>query len=63
MLRPLDSKVSRPRRHDCLGTVPTGFEAFGQEAIPSLIQRLEAVWKVLWSKGIDREQMIARSML
>jgi hypothetical protein len=45
------------------GIVPTGFEAFGQEEIPSLVQRLEAVWKVLWAKGIDREQLIARSML
>ena len=45
------------------GIVPTGFEAFAQEEIPSLIQRLEGVWKILWSKGIDREQLIARSML
>jgi hypothetical protein len=45
------------------GIVPTGFEAFEQEAIPSLIKRLEAVWEVLWAKGIDREQLIARSML
>jgi hypothetical protein len=45
------------------GIVPTGFEAFAQEEIPSLIQRLEGVWKILWSKGIDREHLIARSML
>jgi hypothetical protein len=45
------------------GIVPTGFEAFGQEEIPSLNRRLESVWKVLWSKGIDRELLIARSML
>lgn len=45
------------------GIVPTGFEAFAQEQIPSLIQRLENVWKILWSKGIDRDQLIARSML
>jgi len=45
------------------GIVPTGFEAFAQEEIPSLIQRLENVWEILWSKGIDREQLIARSML
>ena len=45
------------------GIVPTGFEAFAQEEIPSLIQRLENVWKILWSKGIDRDQLIARSML
>lgn len=45
------------------GIVPTGFEAFEQEEIPSLIGRLEDIWKALWSKGIDREQLIARSML
>ena len=45
------------------GIVPTGFEAFAQEEIPTLVQRLENIWKILWSKGIDREQLIARSML
>jgi len=45
------------------GTVPTGFEPFTQEEIPALIHRLESVWKVLWSKGVDREQLIARGML
>ncbi|MFZ0242591.1 MAG: hypothetical protein WAL90_13175 [Desulfobacterales bacterium] len=45
------------------GIVPTGFEAFGQEEIPSLIRRLEDVWKILWSKGIDRELLIARGMI
>ena len=45
------------------GIVPTGLEAFTQEEIPSLVQRLESVWKILWSKGIDREQLIARAML
>ena len=45
------------------GIVPTGFEAFAQEEIPSLIRRLEDMWKILWSKGIDREQLISRSMI
>jgi len=45
------------------GIVPTGFEAFSQEELPSLIQRLETAWGFLWSKGIDKKQMIARSML
>ena len=45
------------------GIVPTGSEVFSQEEIPSLIQRLENVWKVLWSKGVDREHLMARSML
>ena len=45
------------------GIVPTGVEAFIKEETPTMIQRLEDVWKILWSKGVDREQMIARSMV
>lgn len=45
------------------GIVPTGFEAFAREDVPSLIQQIENVWKILWSKGIDQELIIARSML
>jgi hypothetical protein len=45
------------------GIVPTGFEAFSKEEVPSLVQHLENVWKTLWSKGVDREQLIERSML
>jgi hypothetical protein len=45
------------------GIVPTGLEAFQKEETASLIRRLEAVWQILWSKGVDREQMIAGSML
>jgi hypothetical protein len=45
------------------GIVPTGFEAFLKEEVPSLIQHIENVWKILWSKGVDREQLIQRSML
>jgi hypothetical protein len=45
------------------GIVPTGFEVFAGEEIPSLIARLEMVWKVLWSKGVDRELLVSRSML
>jgi hypothetical protein len=45
------------------GIVPTGMEAFAREEIPSLIERLEGVWQMLWSSGIDRELMLGRSML
>ena len=45
------------------GIVPTGFEAFEKEGIHSMIQHLEKVRKLLWSKGVDRERMIAKSML
>ena len=37
--------------------------AFAREEIPSLVRHLENVWEILWSKGIDRQQLIARSML
>ena len=45
------------------GIIPTGLETYQKEDIPSMIKRLENVWQILWSKGIDRDQMIARSML
>jgi len=45
------------------GIVPTGFEPFAKEEIPSLIARIEGVWRILWSKGIDRDQIVAQSML
>jgi hypothetical protein len=45
------------------GIVPTGFEAFAREEIPSLVERLETVWQILWAKGVDREQMLAQSMI
>ncbi len=45
------------------GIVPTGFEAFEKEEIGSLTDQLESVWRVLWDKGIDRDHMLARSML
>ena len=45
------------------GIVPTGFEDFEKEETLTMIQHLENVWKILWSKGVDREQMINRSMI
>ncbi len=45
------------------GIVPTGFEAFAQEEIPGLLQRLETIWNTLTAKGIDRELLISRAML
>jgi hypothetical protein len=45
------------------GIVPTGFEAFAREEIPSLIERLETIWEIIWAKGVDREQMLAQSMI
>ncbi len=45
------------------GIVPTGFETFAQEDIPSMILRLEEVWKILEGKGIDRQQMLENSLL
>lgn len=45
------------------GIVPTGFEAFAKEEIPTLVGRLETIWKTLWTKGIDRDLLISRAML
>ena len=45
------------------GIVPTGFELFDKEGPASLIQRLEAVWRVLAGKGIDRQFLLTRSLL
>jgi len=45
------------------GIVPTGFETFAQEDPSSLIGRLEAVWDLLSKRGVDKDLLIARSML
>ena len=45
------------------GIVPTGMETFSQEDLPSLIACLEAVWEALSKKGVDRDRLIAHSML
>jgi hypothetical protein len=45
------------------GLVPTGFEAFGQESQDHLIEHLENVWRTLWDAGIDRDQLLAQSLL
>jgi hypothetical protein len=45
------------------GIVPTGFETFERENIPSLISRLEEVWSVLSKKGIDTGSLVERSLL
>ncbi|WP_373499893.1 hypothetical protein [Desulfococcus sp.] len=45
------------------GIVPTGFEAFAKEDIPSLTAQLEGVWEILGKKEIDRDFLLSRSML
>lgn len=45
------------------GIVPTGFENFTKESVPSLIQRLETVWNILEKKGIDKTWLLGRSLL
>lgn len=45
------------------GMVPTGSEVYDREELSSLIDRLEEAWKALWSRGIDSELMIRRSLL
>lgn len=45
------------------GMVPTNFEPFEKEDIPSLIARLEDIWSALDKKGIDRDFLFSRSLL
>lgn len=45
------------------GMVPTNFEPFEKESIDSLESRLVELWDKLGRKGIDRELLLARSML
>lgn len=45
------------------GIVPTNFEPFSKESIPSLEARLEQVWSVLEKAGIDRGLLLSRSLL
>ena len=45
------------------GIVPTGFENFEKEDLPSMISRLESVWDVLTKKGIDKQHLLSKSLL
>ena len=45
------------------GIVPTNFEPFEKESMDSLEEILESSWEKLWQKGIDRDLMLARSLL
>ena len=45
------------------GIVPANTEPFDQENMSTLVERLESVWLVLDSKGIDRDLLISRSLL
>ncbi len=45
------------------GLVPTNFEPFEKESEDSLQNMLETLWEKLWAKGIDRDRMLAQSLL
>ncbi len=45
------------------GIVPTNAEPFGNEDIDSLERRLTDLWDLLGQRGVDREEMLANSML
>lgn len=45
------------------GLVPTNYEPFEAESAQSLAGRLEEIWSILSSKGIDRDWLLARSLL
>jgi len=45
------------------GLVPTNFEPFGAENAASLTDRLEGIWSALAGKGIDKDFLLARSLI
>jgi hypothetical protein len=45
------------------GIVPTNFEPFEKEQIITLEKRFESIWDTLIKKGIDRDILIAQSLL
>ncbi|MDY6823653.1 MAG: hypothetical protein SWH68_07650 [Thermodesulfobacteriota bacterium] len=47
----------------CWGIVPTNMEPFSAETMETLIARLEDVWQRLIKKGVDRDRMLAQSLL
>ncbi|MCF8037083.1 MAG: hypothetical protein K9K62_09445 [Desulfobacteraceae bacterium] len=45
------------------GLVPTNVEPFEKESTDSLENLLESVWSGLYARGVDREQLLAQSLL
>ncbi|MFP3980266.1 MAG: hypothetical protein ACLFUY_02645 [Desulfobacterales bacterium] len=45
------------------GLVPTNVEPFEKESTDSLEHLLESVWSGLYARGVDREQLLAQSLL
>jgi hypothetical protein len=45
------------------GLIPTCFESFDKESQDHLMVYLESLWPTLWAAGIDRDQMLAQSLL
>jgi len=45
------------------GLVPTNFEPFAAENAASLTGRLEEIWTILGRKGIDKDFLLARSLI
>ncbi|MFP4454014.1 MAG: hypothetical protein ACLFNW_11465 [Desulfobacterales bacterium] len=47
----------------CWGLVPTNTEPFENESEDSLEDMLETLWKKLYAKGVDRDQLLSQSLL
>lgn len=45
------------------GIVPTNMEPFASETMDSLADQLESVWRDLAAKGVDRDRMLAQSLI
>lgn len=45
------------------GLVPTNFEPFGAGSIQTWMDQLDWIWAELAKSGVDRDQLLARSLL
>jgi hypothetical protein len=45
------------------GIIPTWYEAVGESNIEQLMEYQEGVWETLVKEGIDRDQLLAQSLL
>jgi len=45
------------------GIVPTNVEPFEKESLPSLQHRLNEIWDALIQSGIDRDQLLSKSLI
>jgi hypothetical protein len=45
------------------GIIPTWYEAVGESTVDQLMEYLEGLWETLYEAGVDRDQLLAQSLL